>query len=153
MTEETAKRGRGRPRAEGADEEIRAAALRMLREKGYRELTMDGVAERAGVAKTSVYRRWPTKGALVAAALAGKKTAEPRDLRTVLHETCEQLNLVRDADDLEILRAILEPQRERVRQLVKTDPDLLLGPLVARFLLRESLDDAFVRRIIAAVNR
>ncbi len=61
---------RGRPRRAGADEEILTVALELLREKGYRDLNVDEVAERAGVAKTTVYRRWPTKGALVAAAIA-----------------------------------------------------------------------------------
>jgi AcrR family transcriptional regulator len=63
------KRGRGRPRRAGADAEILGVALSLLREKGYRELTVDAVAERSGVAKTTIYRRWPTKAALVTAAI------------------------------------------------------------------------------------
>jgi AcrR family transcriptional regulator len=63
------KRGRGRPRRAGADAEILGVALSLLRDKGYRELTVDTVAERSGVAKTTIYRRWPTKAALVTAAI------------------------------------------------------------------------------------
>ena len=59
-------RGRGRPRRAEADAEILDAALAMLRSGGYRELSLDEVARRAGTAKSSIYRRWPSKAALVA---------------------------------------------------------------------------------------
>jgi AcrR family transcriptional regulator len=57
---------RGRPRRAEADAEILAAALAMLRAGGYRELSLDEVARRAGTAKSSIYRRWPSKAALAA---------------------------------------------------------------------------------------
>lgn len=59
-------RGRGRPRRAEADEQILDAALAMLREGGYRQLSLDEVARRAGTAKSSIYRRWPSKAALAA---------------------------------------------------------------------------------------
>jgi AcrR family transcriptional regulator len=62
----TEKRGRGRPRRAEADAEILDAALAMLRVGGYRELSLDEVARRAGTAKSSIYRRWPSKAALAA---------------------------------------------------------------------------------------
>jgi AcrR family transcriptional regulator len=40
---------------------IRAAALKVLAEVGYRGLTMDEVAQVAGVSKATIYRRWPSK--------------------------------------------------------------------------------------------
>src|SRR3954466_9338709 len=40
------------------------AAGRILRRDGYARLTMERVAGESGVAKTSLYRRWPTKAAL-----------------------------------------------------------------------------------------
>lgn len=49
---------------------IRAAALEQLRAVGYRALTMEGVAAAAGVAKTSVYRRWSSRAGLVGDVLA-----------------------------------------------------------------------------------
>jgi AcrR family transcriptional regulator len=50
--------GRGRPRSEEADRAIIQAALDILASDGYHGLTMEAVAARAGVAKTTVYRRF-----------------------------------------------------------------------------------------------
>lgn len=60
-----ARRSGGRPRDPRVDEAVLAAALEVLAEDGYARLTIEGVAQRAGVARTSVYRRWPTKASLV----------------------------------------------------------------------------------------
>ena len=60
------RRGRGRPRRVEADEDILDAALDLLRGGGYRELSLDEVARRAETAKSSIYRRWPSKAALIA---------------------------------------------------------------------------------------
>lgn len=57
--------GAGRPRTEGTDAAVLAAAMQLLAERGYDGLTMEGVAARAGVAKTTVYRRWPSRAELV----------------------------------------------------------------------------------------
>jgi AcrR family transcriptional regulator len=54
----------GRPRA-GIDEEVFAATLTTVDELGYAGATMDRIAAAAGVAKTTLYRRWPSKGALI----------------------------------------------------------------------------------------
>jgi AcrR family transcriptional regulator len=54
----------GRPRA-GIDAVVFAATLRTVDRLGYMRATMDRIAAAAGVAKTTLYRRWPSKGALV----------------------------------------------------------------------------------------
>lgn len=61
---------RGRPRSPRADRAIAAATVELLATKGFAALRIEHVAERAGVGKTTVYRRWATKEQLVAAALA-----------------------------------------------------------------------------------
>src|SRR5213595_2592440 len=45
-------------------ERVLAAAGQILLREGYSGLTMEGVAAESGVAKTTLYRRWPTKAAL-----------------------------------------------------------------------------------------
>lgn len=54
----------GRPRSTAADEAIRTATLELLAE-GPEAVTFEGVALRAGVAKTTVYRRYRTRGELL----------------------------------------------------------------------------------------
>ncbi|GAB6899287.1 TetR/AcrR family transcriptional regulator [Kineosporia succinea] len=44
---------------------IRAAVLRELAEGGYARVAMEAVARRAGVGKAAIYRRWPSKLALI----------------------------------------------------------------------------------------
>jgi AcrR family transcriptional regulator len=63
-------RSPGRPRSAVAHKAILNAALTLLGESGYDALTIEGVAARAGVGKKTVYRRWPSKEAMVAEALA-----------------------------------------------------------------------------------
>lgn len=126
-------RGRGRPRREGADEEILGVALEMLRKKGYRELTVDAVAERAGVAKTTIYRRWPTKGSLIAAAIAPIAQTSANDPATVVRDTAALLDLIAGVDDIEVLRAVIEQEHRRFADGALADR--LLGELVIRRLL------------------
>lgn len=59
----------GRPRDESRDHTIREAALELLAEHGYDGVTMDRVATRAKAGKATIYRRWPSKIALVMDAL------------------------------------------------------------------------------------
>jgi AcrR family transcriptional regulator len=55
---------RGRPRSAEADRAIMNAATELLAERGLGGLSMEEVAARAGVGKATVYRRWPSRGAL-----------------------------------------------------------------------------------------
>jgi AcrR family transcriptional regulator len=67
-TEET--RPRGRPRSEKARTAILAAAIDLLLEQGLHAMSMDDVAQRAGVSKATIYRWWPSKELLALDALA-----------------------------------------------------------------------------------
>jgi len=60
----------GRPRDPALDRAVLTAAADLLSEQGYRALTMDAVAGRAGTSKTAIYRRWPGKTALIIDVLA-----------------------------------------------------------------------------------
>ena len=55
---------RGRPRSAEADRAILAATADLLAERGLAAMSIEEVAARAGVGKTTIYRRWPSKGLL-----------------------------------------------------------------------------------------
>lgn len=56
---------RGRPRSKETRKAILSAVRSLLLSQGYASLTMEGVAARAGVSKTTIYRWWPSRGELV----------------------------------------------------------------------------------------
>src|SRR5450755_1541159 len=66
---------RGRPRSEEADRAILRAATELLAERGLPGMSIEEVASRAGVAKATVYRRWPSRGALALDAFVAEFTA------------------------------------------------------------------------------
>jgi AcrR family transcriptional regulator len=74
---------RGRPRSETAKRAILAAAQRLLAEGGPGAVTMEAVAERAGVGKPTVYRWWPDRHAVAMAALMevgpSERATKPRE--------------------------------------------------------------------------
>lgn len=61
----------GRPRNTDIDEAARAATRQLLVEAGWEGTTLSAVADRAGVSRPALYRRWPTKTHLVFDALFG----------------------------------------------------------------------------------
>jgi AcrR family transcriptional regulator len=63
---------RGRPRSEKAQKAILEAAIELLLEHGLHAMSMDDVAERAGVSKATIYRWWPSKELLAVDALASE---------------------------------------------------------------------------------
>lgn len=65
-----ARRDAGRPRGATVADAVLDRALEELATAGVAELSVDRIARAAEVNKTSVYRRWPTREALIAAALA-----------------------------------------------------------------------------------
>jgi AcrR family transcriptional regulator len=86
-----AQRRPGRPRSTALDQRILDATLTRLGRGGYDALRVDDVAADAGVAKTTLYRRWPSKEALVADAVRRLYTdripvVDTGDLRTDLVE-------------------------------------------------------------------
>ncbi|TCO21201.1 TetR family transcriptional regulator [Kribbella steppae] len=61
---------RGRPRDPDAEPRIRRNAVQLLLERGFDGMTVDDVAEAAGVGKATIYRRWVSKEQLANDALA-----------------------------------------------------------------------------------
>jgi AcrR family transcriptional regulator len=71
----------GRRRNEAAREAILAATVDLLRDGGLGGLTIDAIAQSAGVGRQTIYRWWPSKGAMLAEAmgLQAASVVPPRD--------------------------------------------------------------------------
>ncbi len=81
-------------------EAVFQATVTELARAGYERLRIEDVADRAGVNKTTIYRRWPTKAELVTAALGQHRGFSNRvpdtgsvrgDLLDLLRRTAERL--------------------------------------------------------------
>jgi AcrR family transcriptional regulator len=68
---------RGRPRDHRIDKAVVAAVLGVLRARGYRAVTIENIARRVKRARTSLYRRWPSKRHLVAFAVVHELGTQP----------------------------------------------------------------------------
>ena len=92
-------------RSEPARRAILAAALDQVAEVGYAKLSIEGIAAAAGVGKQTIYRWWPSKGAVLLDSLLalsegqdGEVVALPdtgdleADLKLVLRATVDELN-------------------------------------------------------------
>jgi AcrR family transcriptional regulator len=62
--------------------EMLSAAMDVLREVGYQDLSMDQVASRARCSKATLYRLWPGKAQLVAAALYATRPGKAEEIST-----------------------------------------------------------------------
>jgi AcrR family transcriptional regulator len=84
MTADTASDAprRGRPRSEKARLAILEAAAELLLERGLPAVSMDAVAERAGVSKATIYRWWRTKETLALDALYNEWAAVQPPVRS-----------------------------------------------------------------------
>ncbi len=75
-------------RSERARDEVLEATADLMTEVGLERTTIDEIAARSGVAKTTIYRHWPTKQALLIAAVRNcleyTPTPNTGDLRTDL---------------------------------------------------------------------
>jgi AcrR family transcriptional regulator len=58
-------RAPGRPRSERAHRAILRAANELLESDGFAAVTVEAIAERAGVSKATIYRWWPNRAAVV----------------------------------------------------------------------------------------
>jgi AcrR family transcriptional regulator len=69
------RRHTGRRRNEAAREAILSVALDLLRADGLQNLTIDAIARAAGVGRQTIYRWWPSKGAMLAEAMTRQARA------------------------------------------------------------------------------
>ncbi|GAA0940648.1 TetR/AcrR family transcriptional regulator [Actinocorallia libanotica] len=108
MTTERRKSPDTTRRSEASRRAILTAAFELTGEVGYAKLSIEGIAARAGVGKQTIYRWWPSKGAVLFDAFlaltegaegAGEQEAAlpdtgdlEADLKTVLRATVDELN-------------------------------------------------------------
>jgi AcrR family transcriptional regulator len=103
---------RGRPRSEHVEGTVLAAARALIEEGGYPAATIEAIAARAGVAKTTIYRRWPNRATLVVDLLMRIATeAVPiptgRDPRAALRTEMRGVASVADAMPGRLLTSLL----------------------------------------------
>ncbi|MET9347744.1 TetR/AcrR family transcriptional regulator [Streptomyces termitum] len=88
------------PRGAARTEAIMRAALELGQEIGYARLSIEAIAARAGAGKHTIYRRWPSKGALLLDSLLSLHPTSLdypdtgdviRDLRTQIHAAVDLL--------------------------------------------------------------
>jgi AcrR family transcriptional regulator len=128
----------GRVRSAEAHDAVLAAAAELLEESGYQQITIEGMAERSGVAKSTIYRWWSSKPELVMeayTATVSSRMPEPdtgslaRDLTVFvshLHKGADFAPRVRALRGL-MAEAQLDPRFEDLfRAWVQTRRDVVL---------------------------
>jgi AcrR family transcriptional regulator len=122
----------GRHRDPSLDEAILAATLTMFTEQGFAGVSIEGVAARAGVAKATIYRRFPTKVALLVEAI--KVGACFTDF-------------LPDTGDV---RGDLAGMLTRLMDILRSDLGPVLSAFAAERIRYPQLDEEFKRSVIGA---
>jgi AcrR family transcriptional regulator len=162
---------RGRPRSEQADRAILRAASGVLAERGLGGMSIEEVASRAGVGKATIYRRWPSRGALALDAfLADFLSQQPPpdtgtlrgDLLAALRAWIRSVTATSAGPVLAglIAEAQLDPGlaagwRERVVERLRAQQKTLLDRAVERGEIPADTDDEVVLDLVfgAAYHR
>lgn len=55
----------GRPRCEATHRKVLNTAMELVYELGFKAVSVEAIAAKSGVAKTTIYRRWPNKAAVI----------------------------------------------------------------------------------------
>ena len=100
-----------RRRGATLEEAILDAAWTELSERGYSNLTLESVAMRASTSRTVISRRWPSRSALMVAALARHLQQNPiavPDLGSVRSEVMELLRKMSERARPSIIRTMLD---------------------------------------------
>jgi AcrR family transcriptional regulator len=122
----------GRPRDARRDQAILAATLELLKERGYVGLTIESVAVSAGVGRPTIYRRWPSKPALVVAALVpSARLAVP------------------EVDTGSLRRDLIAVQRRQVELMSSPDSRRITAGLIADLATDPELAQTYVSQYLA----
>ena len=137
MTDVTTTVPRGRPRSAEADAAIREATVDLLATEGYANLTMSGVAARAGVSTATLYRRWSSKLELVMDVLAFRADESPvpdtgsleGDCRAIVHNLVDKARTTKSTPLLAGLVGEI-PRNPELAEALRVN---LIGPRRAAF--------------------
>lgn len=122
---------RGRPRSEQADRAILQAAGELLAERGLSGMSIEEVAARAGVGKTTIYRRWSSRGALA------------------LDAFLAQFQRQQPLPDTGSLRGdLLAALRAWIRSVTTTSAGPVLAGLIAEAQMDPALANAWRERVV-----
>jgi AcrR family transcriptional regulator len=143
---------RGRPRSELSRRAILEAAGDLMLEGGLHAATIEGIAARAGVSKATIYKWWPSRGAV---ALDGfldhvqHSLAIPEDatlVEALEFQVNELIRLFRDTECGPIMRAIIS-QTESDPDLAKAVRERWLAPrrAVAYEVIRTGIERGELR--------
>jgi AcrR family transcriptional regulator len=121
------RRGPGRPRSDEARQAILTSTLALLQAEGFEKLSIEGIAEHAGVSKATVYRWWPNKGALVIEAFLDRIQPElnfPKNasVREAIHQQMRRLTRLMRGEFGNMLAVIIgagQSQPEMVEAIQK----------------------------------
>jgi AcrR family transcriptional regulator len=164
MTSTQVPTARGRPRDVEVDERILRTTFDQLVRSGYSGMSIESVAAEAGVAKTTVYRRYPTKRELVVAALRAETPFQvpPADMsmKAALEVFVRSaIEMLVDSGAIRILGSLLveeqrEPGllsvfRERILYPRRGMVDEMLRRGIERGELRPDIDPLVVTEMIA----
>lgn len=122
----------GRPRSEKSRQAILAATLSLLEQNGLSNLTIETVASRAGVGKSTIYRWWPSRIALALDAI-------------------EELPAMTVPDTGDIVRDLRSLVRQLRDLLVNTPLGRVLGHLGSERAVLDPAVRAYIDRRIDAV--
>jgi len=157
------------PGGRGAAREtaILRAALELLAESGYDQLTIDAVAARARSSKATIYRRWPDKAALVVTAVrrhAGQPAVAAPDtggLRSDLQAALQLMRTSLSGQDAALILGLLsamhrDPElagavREQVLRAKREVFDAVITRAAARGDVPATTDSALLAEICSAV--
>jgi AcrR family transcriptional regulator len=110
----------GPVRSTAARNAILEATARLFSQQGYDNLTMEGIAKEAGVGKQTIYRWWPSRGALIADCMIEGRLIplendipDTGDLRHDLNVWLESINaIVADPRGASLLRSLVAAAAE-----------------------------------------
>lgn len=141
----------GRPRSETAERAIIEATLDLIAADGIAAVSIEGVAAKAGVGKTTIYRRWPNKEALICDAAASLKAPLPdlpgKSVREDLLLLARAMQASRSSDRTARLLSCLHSEAHRYPELAARYRQTVIEPRreAVRAVLRRGVQSGELR--------